>query len=62
MTLEEIGLAMGYKTPKSAKSRVSELLNLRLTIDPQVSTVLRFSEVIDCEPASFFEYRGKGIP
>ena len=55
MTLEEIGLAMGYKTPKSAKSRVSELLNLRLTIDPQVSTVLRFSEVIDCEPASFFE-------
>ena len=53
MTLEEIGLRMGYGQ-SSARTKVSRLLNTNETYNPTLETVLAFAAALQVSPAEFF--------
>jgi transcriptional regulator with XRE-family HTH domain len=46
MTMEEIGIAMGY-SKSSARQAVSRLLNSEAEHDPRLTTLLQFAEAIN---------------
>jgi transcriptional regulator with XRE-family HTH domain len=53
LTLEEIGLRMGF-SKDSARKAVSRLLNQEAEYDPRLSTLLAFSAAIGKAPKSLF--------
>lgn len=46
MTLEEIGLAMGFAKP-GARQAVSRLLHSKTAYDPRLSTLIAFAKAVN---------------
>jgi transcriptional regulator with XRE-family HTH domain len=53
MTLEEIGLAMGY-SKSSARQAVSRLLNDHAELDPRLTTLIQFADALNTSLPQLF--------
>ncbi len=51
LTMEEVGLRMGYKK-EAARKAVSRLLNIKVKHDPNTSTFMAFAKAIGKSPAN----------